>query len=680
MMDKRLEKLPIATEIESETRLSLTKRMVKWLTPDTRMKRWTFAGLFLALVFDEDSFFYTLSVPILIVSGLYYSWQIFKLVRERLLWKVRDRILVSFVFVGVVPITIVLLIGLIVSWFLIGTLGASLLEKHVENTVSRMERLPQAVQVELYRNASKNLLPLSEIVNTVLESNRNLPGLTLEIYEQRQNTFELLYAHPDTHPGVQTPAWIQKGPFAGVMLDTLSDNALPDSSMLIDFRSGSMIDVNDRKFYVLACMPLSKPFQTEVWNESGVFIASQFLSRRRPIQRFKDEVDWSELPLGLGEFRLPWAGALKAHEWHNNESKEVFLTIWLDPLRILNDTMDTKQRIVRILFATLIGLCLGLACVEVGSFLLGLVISRRITTAVYELSEGTQALRTGQLDFKINTGKRDQLGELGQSFNAMTGSIQVLLKEVGEKERIEAELGLAREVQARFIPTIPPDMGRLELAGNWIPARMVSGDYYDFIEHQERVLDIVVSDISGKGMSAALMMAGLRSALRSQSVVEARDLKPGRLSSLVSRLNLHLCHNSAPEKFATLFICAFDPNALTLAYCCAGHNPPLLVRDGKISVLDVGGCPIGLFTEWKFQEDTIPVIKGDLIVIYTDGITEAQSANQNEFGEERLQQVVLANQNRSCEEIQEKILRAVRDFSIGAEQFDDQTIVVGRVK
>lgn len=675
MMDKRLEKLPIATDIEPETRLSIAQRIAQWLKPDTRMKRWTYVGLFLALVFEEDSFFYTLSVPILAVSVLYYAWQLFKSFRERLLWKVRDRILVSFVFVGVVPITIVGLIGLIVSWFLIGTLGASLLEKYVENTVSRMESLPQAVQVELYRNASKNLLPLSEIVNTVLESNRALSDLTLEIYEQPENTLELLYAHPDLHPGVQTPAWINKEPFSGVMLDTL-----PDSSTLIDFRSGAMIDVNGRSFYVLASMPLSQPFQTQLWNGSGVFIASQFLSRRRPIQRFKDEVDWSALPLGLGEFRLPWAGALKARLWNDNSPKEVYLSIWLDPLRIVNDTMDTKQGIVRILFAVLVGLCFGLACVEVGSILLGLVISRRITTAIRELSEGTQALRTGQLDYKIDTGKRDQLGELGRSFNAMTGSIQVLLTEVGEKERFEAELGLAREVQARFIPTIPPDMGRLELAGNWIPARMVSGDYYDFIEHQERVLDIVVADISGKGMSAALMMAGLRSALRSQSIPEARDLKPGRVSSLVSRLNLHLCHNSAPEKFATLFICAFDPNVLTLTYSCAGHNPPLLVRDGKISILDVGGCPIGLFTEWKFQEETITVIKGDLIVIYTDGITEAQSTSQNEFGEERLQQVVLANQNRSCEEIQEEILRAVRDFSIGAEQFDDQTIVVGRVK
>lgn len=675
MMDKRLEKLPIAVDIQPETRFSLAQRFVRWLTPDTRMKRWTYVGLLLALIFDEDSFFDTLSVPILAVSGLYYSWQFFKSFRERLLWKVRDRILVSFVFVGVVPIAIVVLIGAIVSWFLIGTLGASLLEKHVENTVSRMESLPQAVQVELYRNASKNLLPLSEIINTVLASNRNLSDLTLEIYEQRQNTLDLLYAHPEAHPGVQTPDWIQKEPFSGVMLDTLAF-----SSTLIDFRSGLMIEVNGRKFYVLASMPLSQPFQTQLWNQSGVFIASQFLSRRRPIERFKNEVDWSDLPFGLGEFRLPWAGSLKARHWSDNSLKEVYLSIWLDPLRILKDTMDTKQRIVRILFGVLVGLCLGLACVEVGSILLGLVISRRITSAVRELSEGTQALRSGRLDYKIDTGKRDQLGELGRSFDAMTGSIKVLLTEVGEKERFEAELGLAREVQARFIPSTPPDMGRLELAGNWIPARMVSGDYYDFIEHQERVLDIVVADISGKGMSAALMMAGLRSALRSQSVVEARDLKPGRLSLLVSRLNLHLCHNSAPEKFATLFICAFDPNALTLTYCCAGHNPPLLVRDGKISVLDVGGCPIGLFTEWKFQEDTIPVIKGDLIIIYTDGITEAQSANQNEYGEERLQQVVLANQDRSCEEIQEKILRAVRDFSFGAEQFDDQTIVVGRVK
>lgn len=674
-LDSRIKKLPIGTDITPTPHLSFARQLWQWLTPDTNMKRWTYAGLLMALFADEGSVFRMLSVPILTVSALYYIWQTAKSIRKRMLWKVRDRILVSFVFVGIVPISIIILMGGVVAWFLIGTLGSNLLLRQVETTVNRLDRVPLELQMELYRSAPKTVLPLSDIVTGVLAAHPDLPDLAIEIYERRGDDHELLYAHPDIHPGVELPAWITQKRFASVILDTI-----PDGAMLVDFRAGAPVDVNDRQFFILVSMPLTKPFQTQVWEQAGVLISSQFLSRGRSVQRSNIEADWSDMPLGLGEIRLPWASALKSTRWHNGDDDYVFLSIWLDPIRIVTGAMDLEQSIIRVLLITLIALCFGLACVEVVSLLIGLVISRRITKAVHDLSEGTQALRAGQLDFRINVEKQDQLGELSRSFNAMTGSIQVLLREVGEKERIDAELAMAREVQARLIPKDLPRTGRLELVGTWIPARMVSGDYYDFIPHQEQVLDIVVSDISGKGMSAALMMAGLRSALRSQSISDTVELKPGRLSTLVDRLNLHMCHNSAPEKFATLFICAFDPYASTLTYCCAGHNPPYLLRDGSVSLLDVGGCPIGLFEEWKYEERTIPVTRDDLFVIYTDGITEAQSVDNTEFGEERLKQVIMTHRSRPCEDIQEQILRAVRDFSHGSEQFDDQTVVIGRVR
>jgi len=655
--------------------LSLAKRIWAWLTPDTRMKRWTYVGLFLAVFGEEGSIFQVLAVPILIVSVLHYTWIAAKSFRNRLLWKVRDRILVSFVFVGIVPISIVLVIGVVIAWFLVGTPGSNLLLRQVETTISRLERLPLMLQVDLYRNAAEPVLPISEIVNQTLQAHADLTDLNIEIYEQKEGAHQLLYAHPDVHPGTELPEWTIRQPFAHVILDTL-----PDATMLIDFRSGTHIDFKDRRFFVLVSMPLTQPFQTRVWEQTGVLISSQFLSQGRSVQRTGIEGDWSEMPMGLGEVRLPWASAFKSLRWHNGEEDYVFLSIWLDPVRILTGAMDLEQSIIRIMLVTLTGLCFGLACVEIISLLIGLVISRRITAAVRDLSAGSQTLRLGHLDFRIDTPKQDQLGELSRSFNDMAESIQVLLREVGEKERMDTELAMAREVQARFIPTDAPHMGRLELVGSWIPARMVSGDYYDFIPHQERVLDIVVSDISGKGMSAALMMAGLRAALRSQTVSDTVELKPGRLATLVNRLNQHLCHNSSPDKFATLFICAFDPYASTLTYCCAGHNPPYLLRDGTVSLLDVGGCPIGLFEEWKYEENTIPVTRGDLFVINTDGITEAQSVDNTEFGEDRLREVIITHQNRPCEDIQEQILRAVRNFSHGSEQFDDQTVVIGRVK
>ena len=258
----------------------------------------------------------------------------------------------------------------------------------------------------------------------------------------------------------------------------------------------------------------------------------------------------------------------------------------------------------------------------------------------------------------------------------------MLMNEEREKERIETELSMAREVQARFIPNVPPQRGPLELAGAWIPARTVSGDYYDFIEHRDRMLDIVVGDISGKGISAALMMAGLQASLRSQALDPTLDGSPDRLSRLMSRLNVYLCHSTAPERFATLFICTFHMETSRLNYCCAGHNPPLLLRKDSddITLLESGGCPIGLFPEVEYEESSVRVDPGDLFAVYTDGITDALNAADEDFGEARLRQVLSRNRNRPSEDILDRILASVRDFSLGVEQFDDQTAVIGRVR
>ena len=264
----------------------------------------------------------------------------------------------------------------------------------------------------------------------------------------------------------------------------------------------------------------------------------------------------------------------------------------------------------------------------------------------------------------------------------MAQSIQVLMNEEREKERIETELSMARDVQARFIPSAPPQPGPLELAGAWIPARTVSGDYYDFIQHQNRMLDIVVGDISGKGISAALTMAGLQASLRSQALDPALEGSPDRLSRLMDRLNAYLCHSTAPERFATLFICTFHMETSRLNYCCAGHNPPLLLRKGsdEVTLLESGGCPIGLFPEVEFEEGSVRVDPGDLFAVYTDGITDALNMKDEDFGEARLQQVISQNRDRPSEDILDRILASVHDFSLGAEQFDDQTAVVGRVR
>lgn len=667
-MHSEVRQLPIATNHNTDPPLNFAQRIWHLLTPDTRMKRWTYAGLVMAALNDVNVLFSILAVPMLTVSALYYAWRTAVLIKERLLWKVRNRILASFVFVGIVPLCLATLIGIIIGWFLIGAMGTILTLRQFEHTISRLDHLPQDIQLALYRTGGDKPLPFAEAVNTVMQANQDMESLSIGIFEQRSAGTVRLYAGPaDRVPDV-LPTWHINQPFVGLVVDSMAT---------AEFRTVSDVTVNDRRFLVFTSMPVDPVYQTKMWEKSGVRLTSVVFTKDI---RDRQQTAWTQLPWNLGDFRLPWRVPFKTTKWANNKEDTLFISVALDPVRIIRDALSVDIGFVQLVLGALISLCTILAGVELVSFLIGLFISRRITSAVHSLSRATQAIRSGNLDYRIETHKNDQLGELTRSFNDMARSIKVLLNEVREKHRIQAELEMAREVQARFLPKNPPTNGRLELAAIWMPARMVSGDYYDFIVHDGRALDIVVSDISGKGMSAALMMAGLQSALRAQSMIDGLEMRPGRIVRLVDRLNQHLCLNSAPDKFATLFICSYDIHTSLLTYCCAGHNPPYLYSNGTRTQLMTGGCPIGMFSDWTYEEDTIGIDTDDLFVIYTDGITEAQNREQKEFGEDRLERVIHDNRNRSCEEIQKRILAAVRDFSHGAEQFDDQTVVVGRVR
>ncbi len=665
----------------------IIRRVLKWLTPDTWMKRCAYAGLTMTaaslLVLDSwqgvISWLVVPAIVLLTASIFYYAWKTFSWLRNRLLWKVRNRILVSFIFVGLAPLCIASLVSLLIGWLWIGTLGTNLVARHIEETANRVDHLSLEIQLALVKTATDDNLPFARIVDEIVRDNTDLSGLSISIFEDGRP----VHGTPPFDTPDPLPDWLSReGHFANVVYDSLSDG--PST---LSFRAGDAIEFRGRNLYVLAYMPLGEAYRTKIWEDFG----AQVSFRAGPFDfeevTFYDpplsEVERGQLPL-WGELHVPWPAYFAVKSWNEGANNMAMLGLDLDPIHIFEATVSADMLLSGFpqLFYIVITLCMIFVCFELVSFMIGLLVSRRITTAVRGLYEGTEAIRSGRTDFRVEEKTRDQLGELSRSFNTMAQSIQVLMNEEREKERIETELSMARDVQARFIPGAPPQPGPLELAGAWIPARTVSGDYYDFIQHQNRMLDIVVGDISGKGISAALTMAGLQASLRSQALDPALEGSPDRLSRLMDRLNAYLCHSTAPERFATLFICTFHMETSRLNYCCAGHNPPLLLREGsdEVTLLERGGCPIGLFPEVEFEEGSVRVDPGDLFTVYTDGITDALNMKDEDFGEARLQQVISQNRDRPSEDILDRILASVKDFSLGAEQFDDQTAVVGRVR
>ena len=244
-----------------------------------------------------------------------------------------------------------------------------------------------------------------------------------------------------------------------------------------------------------------------------------------------------------------------------------------------------------------------------------------------------------------------------------------------EKERLERELDLAADIQRRLLPDVVPRLDGYELAGWSRPARHVGGDYYDFMRVGDQKVTAVLADVSGKGMPAALMVSTIHSALR--LLVSQTEVGPG----LITHLNQHIAESSAPNRFITLFLAELDPEQNRLKFVNAGHNPALMIRAlGGVQELGSGGLPVGLFKDGSFEQGCVEMDRGDLLCVYSDGITECLSRSDEEFGLTRLTELVTSLQGSPLTAIVTAVDKAVTEFAQGQSQGDDQTLVLVRRK
>ena len=299
---------------------------------------------------------------------------------------------------------------------------------------------------------------------------------------------------------------------------------------------------------------------------------------------------------------------------------------------------------------------------------------------------GTQRVRQGDFAHRIAVMTRDQLGMLAESFNSMTTSVEDLLQEAAEKKRLEGELRIAREIQMSLLPTGPVTMPGLAVTALSVPAREVGGDYYDFVELGARRLAILVADVSGKGTSAAFYMAELMGLILSLSRIYQ---SPKQLLIEVNRI---ISANIDPRSFITMTYAVLDLEAGAFTYARAGHTPVIYVPAGRLGqreaqVLTPDGLVLGLQLEGiekKFadllEECSLPVAGGDLLVLFTDGITEAMNERGDLFGESRLSRLIEEHGHLPSEELRERIVQDVEAFVGPADQHDDMTMVVLKIE
>jgi phosphoserine phosphatase RsbU/P len=237
--------------------------------------------------------------------------------------------------------------------------------------------------------------------------------------------------------------------------------------------------------------------------------------------------------------------------------------------------------------------------------------------------------------------------------------------------KLQEEMRLAYEIQVDLLPKAQPKVPGYSIAGKSIPAKEVGGDYYDFIDLTNNRLTFCLGDITGKGMPAAILMANLQASLRGQAI----SGKPVR--ECVEFTNDLLYYNTAPNKFATLFYGVLNKENDEIIYCNAGHNNPILISENdEINRPDIGGLIVGITPSIKYDEAKIKLKKNDMLVIFSDGITEAMNKDEEEFEEERLFKLIKSNKDKKAEELIELIFKEVNNFAKGQPQSDDMTMVI----
>jgi len=387
-----------------------------------------------------------------------------------------------------------------------------------------------------------------------------------------------------------------------------------------------------------------------------------------------------------------WVAFLDFSDWATGTTESASVAILINVWEIYNRISVVSQASVgTINFGQLLLLVLAVIgtlflIIQLVALVIGFVLARQITGAVHDLFTGTQHVRAGDFGHQIPVRARDQLGELAESFNLMTGEVTTLLGEMAEKGRMEQEMFAAREIQQRLLPAGPLRVAGLAMSAFCEPAREVAGDYYDFLPITDTMTGVLIADVAGKGLAAGLYMAQLKVIVQSLARLHHEP------KEFLCAVNKVVSANLDDKSFITMTYGVIDVERREMTFARAGHcplihvpadQPPgrrkarLLVPDGLVVGLQIDD---GTMFDGLLQEQTISLAPGDLVVWFTDGISETMNEAFDCFGEERLAQVVEQYAHLPFDQLRSYILAELRAFASGADQHDDMTMILMKME
>jgi phosphoserine phosphatase RsbU/P len=603
-------------------------------------------------------------------------------IRNRLLWSLRNRLAVAYIFIAVIPIVLLLAMVGAAAYLLELQIGAHLLHDDLQERISIISADTNGIAAALSRESGIEpdtpVPPSSVAVESPILSR---PGVKNVIAAAQAKWPDLrVYLNH----GSQLVRAVGGSQFAG----------LAEFRGQIWFASAESLVVPQGRATVLVIAPVTSSLLDSLPSQLGpidltlldpavsnsepgikinlngvVYIARQQVASVN--RRLAPPAHWFDMAIP-GYSTLE---AKRADVGTQAIDRPVLAHFSLRVSSVNSALLTSVGDLGPILVDILKGMAVVFLVLEIAALATGFALTRTITRSVAELYEGTLHVRRGDLGYRVRVPRRDQLGSLGESFNEMIGSVGQLIEEQRERQKLAHEVEIAREVQQQLFPRSLPSLPGLDLAAICRPARVVSGDYYDFIALGPTKVAITVADISGKGIFAALLMASLQAALRSMATFDGAE----STADLVSRLNRHLFKNTSDDRYATLFYAVYDAEAKTLTYTNAGHLPPLFISDGSVQNLDQGGTVVGLFEEVEYAQCTLSVKPGCLLVAFSDGLTEPENVYGEEFGIARLKSEVLHHREMPAARIAENLVGAVEQWAGTPEQADDITVVVARM-
>jgi phosphoserine phosphatase RsbU/P len=633
------------------------------------------AGL-LAAVFDFNRGFFSFLKYLAVLGGIYLLFRLIGWWRNRLLWSLRNRLIVAYLFIAAVPILSIVTLVVLAARILYSQLGAYLLYEDIHQRIEMLADISEHIAI------AHQTLPPSV---TEGESERVLAAQSTAVHDRELPGLSIRFSNDQTLARKVIPAG--KRSFAGLLqegdaLSIVSLRVIPDRKgervvtlrvpVKPEFLSTVALDLGGIQLNLME--PYRGGAQPALYRsgDTQYIAAGRIVASNRTIQ---NAVFWFDSPVDIVT-RLD--SVYVSPDGRVELVRPVFAASNARPSR-LNGRIFTSLGELRGSYLTFFILVLIVfAIIEAAALATGIVLTRRITRAVADLYRGTQYVQAMDFSHRVQIERRDQLGELAESFNRMTGSLSELIEEENKRRRLENEISIAREVQNQLFPSTLPSVPGVEIEAICKAARSVSGDYYDFIQLSPTHIAIAIADISGKGISAALLMASLQAALRSQLLVEGSE-RLGMVE-LVSRLNKHLVRNTGDDRFATFFIAVYDSATRTLRYTNAGHLPAFLICSGASRQLDKGGMVLGVEEDYVYEEGALTVNPDSLLIGYSDGLIEPENVYGEEFGIRRLEEAAIHVQGAAPLMVAESLMAAAEEWAGTPEQADDMTVIVARLR